>query len=68
MVDYDYGYGIDDPEILKKVEAKEFRERCLAVDVCPKCGGDLDWDSPNDGLVNKICEECNTNYLTHVGQ
>jgi hypothetical protein len=40
-------------EILKKVEKKEFVKRCIAVDICPTCGGVLkSWG------VGKICPEC----------
>jgi len=28
-------------QLLRKLEAKELRIRCLAVDMCPECGNDL---------------------------
>ena len=51
-------------EILEKVEAKEFKERCLAVDICPKCGENLDIEVNDEGSVDKTCDDCNMTYWT----
>lgn len=51
-------------EILEKVEAKEFKHRCLNLDICPKCGGDLDPRINDEGSVDKVCDDCGMLYWT----
>lgn len=59
------GVEMIDQKILEKVEAKEFEHRCLNLNICPKCGEDLDiveihWR----GEVEKVCDACGVTYWT----
>lgn len=53
-------------EIMRKVTKKEEEKlnlnRCLAVRVCPNCGGNLTRKSYNDGGKEYVCNECNRIY------
>jgi ssDNA-binding Zn-finger/Zn-ribbon topoisomerase 1 len=53
-------------EIMKKVAKKEEENRalnrCLAVNICPKCGGPLACKTFNDGGKDYICSGCNRVY------
>jgi len=48
-------------EILAKLEEKEFRTRCLAQNMCPRCGHDL----INEGglTTQKVCKHCHVSYV-----
>jgi hypothetical protein len=57
---------MDRQEILKKVQAKEreaaFKARCLAAEVCPKCGGDtkVKYDARLYQIL--LCTNCGGEY------
>ena len=43
-------------QLLRKLEAKELRIRCLAVDMCPECGIDLkDKSYPASHWIELAC-------------
>lgn len=55
-------------EILNKVAELEFEKRCIAVNVCPKCGTDLvilrDIDEPEGSTLiqEKYCIPCKLHW------
>jgi len=48
-------------EILKKVRRKEFKIRCVKLDICPACGDGLCRKIEGD-ITHKICVTCNVIY------
>lgn len=53
-------------EITEKVEEKEktnaYKQRCLDVSICPKCGGNLYEDSDIGVFVEVECDSCDFGY------
>ena len=45
-------------KILKKVEQREYKNRCIGAGICPKCGGDLVIEG-DERFLDKICKVCN---------
>lgn len=48
-------------EILKKVEQREYEERCVAAKICPKCGGNL-VTKGDDRFLDRVCKACNLSW------
>lgn len=53
------GYSGEKEAILLMVEEREFKQRCLNVNLCPECGMDLGRDQYEEF---KICRRCNLSF------
>ena len=48
-------------EILARVEGREFEKRCVDVNICRKCGGNLSFED-DGGQTIKTCVPCNLSF------
>jgi len=55
-------------QVVRKEKDNQYIERCLAVNICPECGKDLDYEYFGKGYIEYECtsESCSFTFCGYM--